>query len=141
MVIEAAALLRLARQQAGLSQRGLARLAGATQPEVARIESGRSQPTFETLLRFIHAAGLELDAKVYTDTLPEGLAFDCSARTLARAAMWNLVTSAGRIDIAFVPAGTDGYADLASRAIRFEVFGATVAVARLEDILRSKEAA
>src|SRR5205085_7539510 len=62
MASEAAALLRLARQRAGLSQRALARLAGATQPEVARIESGRSQPTFETLLRFIHAAGLELDA-------------------------------------------------------------------------------
>ena len=39
----------------------------------------------------------ELDARVYTESVPEGLAFDCTATTLARAEMWNLVTSAGRL--------------------------------------------
>src|SRR5688500_18638135 len=49
------------------------------------------------------AALNELDAKVYTESVPEGLAFDCSAGTLARARMCNLVTSAGRLDIAYDP--------------------------------------
>src|SRR5688572_33381867 len=43
----------------------------------------------------------ELRAKVYTEAVPEGLEFDCSAAMLRRAEMWNLVTSAGRIDVAF----------------------------------------
>lgn len=83
----------------------------------------------------------ELKARIYTDTIPEGLEFDCSAEMLSRAAMWNLVTSAGRLDIAFKPAGTEGYADLASGAARFEAFGVQFDVASLDDIIRSKEAA
>lgn len=83
----------------------------------------------------------ELKARIYTDAIPEGLEFDCSAEMLARSAMWNLVTSAGRIDIAFKPAGTDGYADLASGAVRFEAFGVQFHAASLDDIIRSKEAA
>jgi hypothetical protein len=87
------------------------------------------------------AALRELDARVYTETVPEGLGFDCSAAMLLRAEMWNLVTRAGRVDLAFQPAGTGGYADLTKGAVHFEVFGTDLAVARLEDILRSKEAA
>jgi hypothetical protein len=83
----------------------------------------------------------ELDARVYTEAVPEGLAFDCSAETLARAELWNLVTSAGRIDVAFLPAGTEGYEDLVRGAVRFEVFGAELLAASLADIIRSKEAA
>ena len=83
----------------------------------------------------------ELDAKIYTDSLPEGLAFDCSAATLARARMWNLVTKAGRLDIAFEPAGVNGYDDLKKDAERFEAFGVRFFVASLDDIIRSKEAA
>ncbi len=83
----------------------------------------------------------ELDAKVYTETIPEGLNFDCSAEMLGRAQMWNLVTSAGRIDIAFKPAGTDGYDDLESGAEKFKAYGVTFLAASLEDIIRSKEAA
>lgn len=92
-------------------------------------------------LERLAAALRELDARVYTDGVPEGLAFDCSAAALARAVIWNLVTSAGRLDIAFRPSGTDGYDDLSEHAIRFEVFGVDLAAARLEDILRSKRAA
>ncbi len=29
----------------------------------------------------------------------------------------------GRIDVAFVPSGTQGYADLVQSAVRFEVYG------------------
>jgi len=44
--------------------------------------------------------------------VPEGLEFDCSAQTLSRAEMWNLVTAAGRLDLAFTPSGTAGYEHL-----------------------------
>ncbi|MDP9203604.1 MAG: hypothetical protein M3P26_17005 [Gemmatimonadota bacterium] len=87
------------------------------------------------------AALNELDAKVYTESVPEGLAFDCSSATLARARMWNLVTGAGRLDIAFEPAGVEGYDDLKKDAERFEAFGVRFFVASLDDIIRSKEAA
>jgi hypothetical protein len=87
------------------------------------------------------AALRELDARVYTDAIPEGLVFDCTRAMLARAELWNLVTDAGRVDIAFRPAGTEGYDDLRRGAVAFDVFGAKLDVARLEDILRSKEAA
>lgn len=87
------------------------------------------------------AALRELDAKVYTEMVPEGLAFDCTPAMLGRADSWNLVTRAGRLDVAFVPSGTAGYDDLAATAVHFTVFEADLAVARLEDILRSKIAA
>lgn len=83
----------------------------------------------------------ELDARIFTDSVPEGLAFDCSAAALERAEMWNLVTSAGRLDIAFRPSGTDGYEDLSRGAVHFDVFGVELDAARLEDIVRSKQAA
>ena len=83
----------------------------------------------------------ELGARVYTESIPEGLAFDCSAATLSRGNVWNLVTDAGRVNVAFTPSGTEGYADLARSAERFDVFDTTVLVASLEDILRSKRAA
>ena len=94
----------------------------------------------ENLAR-LAAALRQLDARVYTESVPEGLAFDCTATTLARGEMWNLVTSAGRLDVAFTPSGTDGYDDLIKNAIQYEVFGVTIFAARLEDIIRSKEAA
>jgi hypothetical protein len=83
----------------------------------------------------------ELDARVYTESVPEGLAFDCSAATLGRAELWNLITSAGRLDVAFLPSGTSGYEDLTRGAVRFEVFGVEILAASLPDIIRSKEAA
>ena len=87
------------------------------------------------------AALRELDARVYTESVPEGLMFDCSAATLSRATTWNLVTDAGRLDLAFVPAGTKGYDDLAKSAERFKAFGVEFDAASLDDIIRSKEAA
>lgn len=82
-----------------------------------------------------------LGAKIYTESVPEGLAFDCSPGMLGRAEMWNLVTKAGRLDIAFVPSGTEGFDDLARGAVRFEVYGVELLAASLDDIVRSKKAA
>jgi len=83
----------------------------------------------------------ELDARIFTDREPDGVPFDCSATMLARADVWNLITRAGRLDLAFAPSGTTGFPDLAANAVQFELYGNPVLVARLEDIIRSKEAA
>ena len=103
----------------------------------ADITPATDKPNLERLA----AALNELHAKVYTESVPEGLVFDCSAARLARARMWNLVTSAGRLDIAFQPSGVEGYDDLKKDAERFEAFGVRFFVASLDDIIRSKEAA
>jgi hypothetical protein len=92
-------------------------------------------------LQRLAAALRELDARIYTDTIPEGLPFDCSPQMLARGDVWNLVTNAGRLDVAFKPSGTEGYEDLARQAVRFTLYGDELRAARLEDIVRSKEAA
>jgi transcriptional regulator with XRE-family HTH domain len=60
----AAALLRQARTRAGLSQRGLARRAGTAQSVVARIESGQTSPTWETLERLLDAANVDMRAQL-----------------------------------------------------------------------------
>ncbi len=92
-------------------------------------------------LERLSSALRDLNAKVYTESIPEGLAFDCSAAMLSRSRMWNLVTNAGRLDIAFEPAGTKGYRDLVEDAKKFEAFGVHFLVASLDDIIRSKTAA
>src|SRR5688500_4758478 len=92
-------------------------------------------------LKQLAAALRELEAKVFTESVPEGLPFDINAATLGRPAIWNLATSAGRLDIAFRPSGTEGYDDLIEDAVRFDVFGVELNAASLADIIRSKEAA
>jgi hypothetical protein len=103
----------------------------------ADITPARDEDNLERLA----AALRELDARVDTESVPEGLPFDCTAATLARTELWNLVTSAGRLDIAFVPSGTSGFEDLARGALRFALFGVEILAASLLDIIRSKEAA
>jgi transcriptional regulator with XRE-family HTH domain len=58
----AARLLIEARQRAGLSQRALARRARTAQSVVARIESGASSPSWQTLERLLRGAGFALSA-------------------------------------------------------------------------------
>src|SRR5690349_670154 len=62
-------------------------------------------------LKRLSAALRDLDARIYTDAIPEGLAFNCTPAMLERAGIWNLVTNAGRLDIAFTPSGTTGFDD------------------------------
>jgi len=56
----AAGLVLMAREKAALSQRELAERAGVTQSEIARIESGKREPSIPTLQRILAGAGLEL---------------------------------------------------------------------------------
>ncbi len=51
------------RRQKGLSQAALARRAGMTQSEVARIESAEASPTFDTMARLLAAAEADLDIR------------------------------------------------------------------------------
>lgn len=55
----AASLLKLARAEAGLSQRALARAAGVPHSTIARIESGAMQPTVPLFYRILAGADRE----------------------------------------------------------------------------------
>lgn len=55
---EAAERVRSARIRAGLSQRELAQRSGVRQPNIAAIESGRSQPTADTVDKLLAAAAV-----------------------------------------------------------------------------------
>ncbi len=103
----------------------------------ADITAARTSENLDRLAAALRA----LEARVYTDSVPEGLPFDCSAQMLGRAEGWNLVTSAGRLDILFAPAGSGGYDELARTADRYDVLGVTVPAASLPAIVRMKEAA
>jgi hypothetical protein len=83
----------------------------------------------------------ELNARVWTESHPEGVRFAHDAASLAANRQWNLVTTSGRLDIVFEPAGTEGFDDLARDAVRLTILGTDVDVASLADVIRSKEAA
>ena len=57
---ELAAAMISARTRAGLTQAQLAKRMGATQPFVARLESGRTRPSTRTLERVAQATGTRL---------------------------------------------------------------------------------
>ena len=70
------------------------------------------------------------------------LPFPADARLLARTEILNLTTDAGDLDITTRPDGTNGYDDL-RRSARPEALGGglQIAVASLQDVIRSKTAA
>ena len=92
-------------------------------------------------LTALSSALTELGAKVFTISEPQGLAFAHDAASLGAVGVWNLVTRYGRLDISFVPNGTDGYADLVRDAGKARIANVEVRVASLADIIRSKQAA
>jgi transcriptional regulator with XRE-family HTH domain len=53
-------LVREARKRAGLTQAELARRVGTSQPAIARIEAGRSQPSFDRVVELLRACGFDL---------------------------------------------------------------------------------
>lgn len=54
-------LIREARRRKGLTPSELAALAGTTQSAIARLESGRTAPSFDDVLRLLRLMGLDLD--------------------------------------------------------------------------------
>lgn len=87
------------------------------------------------------AALVDLDARIRTESEPDGLTFDRSPEFLSVVDLVNTTTVAGDLDISFVPTGTDGYDDLAERSVEFDIGDARVRVASLDDIIRSKRIA
>ena len=87
------------------------------------------------------AALRDLGARIRTDSDPEGLPFSTSAEALVGMKMLNLLTAHGELDLTFTPSGTTGYDDLVRDASDHRVGAVTVAVASLDDVIRSKTAA
>lgn len=54
-------LVREARRRVGLTQGELAARAGTTQSAIARLETGRTSPSFETVLALVRHCGLDLE--------------------------------------------------------------------------------
>jgi hypothetical protein len=88
----------------------------------------------------LSAALTELDAKIRVEG-SDPVPFAHDAESLAASQTWNLTTTYGDLDIAFIPAGTRGFEDLRRDAIEIELRGTPVLIASLADIVRSKEAA
>lgn len=85
----------------------------------------------------------ELGARIRTGD-PDGVVFPIDGAFLAaQPRMLNLTTSAGDLDLTFLPAGFDGgYRELIAESDPLElVDGVTTRVARLRAIIRSKETA
>lgn len=94
----------------------------------------------ENLVRLSDALR-SLDARLRADTDPDGIAFEPHPALLAQMAIANLTTRCGDLDLAFAPAGIEGFAELVGSAEVFEIGGHVVRVASLNHIIRSKEAA
>jgi hypothetical protein len=92
-------------------------------------------------LERLGAALREIKARVRSEAEPDGVAFSADPEFLRRIHLVNLTTRFGDFDIAFQPAGSQGYEDLVRRAVDLEIDGTVVRVASLADIIRSKEAA
>lgn len=83
----------------------------------------------------------ELDARIRSEGVDGGIAFDHDATSPAAVGIWNLITPFGMLDISFVPSGTSGYSDLVQDAVPTPAYGVVVSIASLADIVRSKQAA
>jgi transcriptional regulator with XRE-family HTH domain len=57
-------LVREARRRAGLTQVELADKAGTTQSAIARLEAGRTSPSFDLVLRLLRLCGFRLDVSL-----------------------------------------------------------------------------
>jgi len=69
--MEAANLMRVARERAGLSKRELARRARTSAAALVTYEQGTRDPTVGTLLRIVQAAGADADVRVVTRRGPD----------------------------------------------------------------------
>jgi hypothetical protein len=83
----------------------------------------------------------ELDARLRTPTEPSGVDFPIDAHFLVNVDSWSLSTPSGDVDLLFAPSGTTGYDDLKRSALSADLWGHSVLVASLVDIIRMKEAA
>jgi transcriptional regulator with XRE-family HTH domain len=104
----AAGLIRSARDMAGLTQAELAARAGVTQQAVSAYETGRMDPTLDTLTNLIDAAGLEMRVRLvpkdyhdeslqaFLESLPPAQQAELEAQRRDRAAAARLRRVQGR---------------------------------------------
>jgi len=83
----------------------------------------------------------ELEARVRTEGVPDGLPLAADAAFLARVEMLNLTTRYGDFDLTFRPSGINGFEDLWESHVIFDLDGMCVPTTSLADLIRSKEAA
>lgn len=92
-------------------------------------------------LKRLAAALNELDAGLRVSgekvEVPGGL----TSELIDQMRVLNLITVAGPLDLAILPAGTDGFADLVADSSEIAYGKVLVPTASLEDVARSKEAA
>jgi predicted nucleotidyltransferase len=72
---------------------------------------------------------------------PEGLPFVLDSRTLRNVANLTLSTDAGDLDLLAEPAGIRSFEELWRNSVPMDLFGITVRVACLDDLIAMKEAA
>jgi len=72
---------------------------------------------------------------------PEGLPFVLDARALRGGANFTLVTDAGDVDLLGDAAGVESFEALWERSVEMDVFGVSVRVASLDDLIAMKRAA
>ena len=115
---------------------------------VAAIAQGSPLPTYvldvtpsrepANVERLVEAL-VDLDAKLRTPSGP--VAFPLEPNMIAGGEAWTLTTSAGPLDLVFVPAGTTGYDDIRRDAFAVDLgTGKPPLVASLRDVIRMKEA-
>ncbi|MFI5233734.1 MAG: helix-turn-helix domain-containing protein [Gemmatimonadales bacterium] len=66
-------IVRESRQRANLTQRELAERAGMSQPAVAKLERGATNPTLDTLARCAAAAGFDLRLEIVPRAAPDAI--------------------------------------------------------------------
>jgi len=86
--MSAGTLVREARKRQGISQAVLAQRLRTTQSAVARLESGDTNPRFETVMSAVRACGLDLHVSL--------TAFDVDHRLLIEESL--ALSPAGRVD-------------------------------------------
>ncbi len=95
-------------------------LVGGLASEIRRVPLPRTEDLDITPARELDnlerlsAALHELDARIRTPDVPEGLPFSHDGRSLSAARVWNLVTPHRPVDLTMVPDGTKGFEDLLS---------------------------
>lgn len=87
------------------------------------------------------AALKELGARLRGPGVPPDLPFKLDAKTLELGDHFTLATDAGDLDCLGTPAGTLGYQDVAAESAEIDLYGGSVRVVSLEDLMRMKRAA
>jgi hypothetical protein len=81
------------------------------------------------------------DADARLRGVEDHVPFILDAETLAAGDSFTFDTAFGALDILGTPSGTDGFADLAANAVRYELSDIEVLVASIDDLIAMKQAA